>query len=117
MTFSVPEKFRIRSGQLGSDESYGNNGAFTLKLKHGQVFLAIAGDGLGWEHVSVSRQDRCPTWEEMCQVKALFWGDEDCVVQYHPPKDQYVNNHPYCLHLWRSTTQPIPMPETILVGI
>jgi hypothetical protein len=101
MTFHVPEKFRLLKGKMGSDASYGNNGAFMVQLAHHQTVAVIASTGLGWEHISVSRQDRCPTWNEMCQVKDLFWDEEDCVMQFHPTKAEYVNNHPYCLHLWR----------------
>ena len=116
MTFHVPNKFRIREGRYGSDESYGNNGAFDVRLKHKQIVQVIAGDGLGWEHVSVSRQDRCPTWDEMCQIKAMFWDEEDCVVQYHPPKSDYVNIHKNCLHLWRPTDGELPRPPKIMIG-
>ena len=28
----------------------------------------------GWEHVSVSLRNRCPTWDEMCLVKDIFGG-------------------------------------------
>lgn len=77
----------------------------------------IASSGFGWEHVSVSRRDRCPTWDEMCLVKALFWDDDDCVIQHHPPCSEYVNNHPYCLHLWRPIDVSLPMPPSILVGV
>lgn len=70
-----------------------------------------------WEHVSISTQTRCPTWEEMCFVKDLFWDEEDCVVQYHPPKSDYINCHPRCLHLWRPIGLEIPRPPKILVGI
>ena len=28
----------------------------------------------GWEHVSVSLQNRCPTWDEMCRIKDIFLG-------------------------------------------
>ena len=114
--FHVPEKFRLTTGSWRSDASYGNNGVFLVKLKHGQDVRTIAGEGMGWEHVSVSRTDRCPTWEEMCFVKNLFWNDEDCVVQLHPPKSEYVNCHPYTLHLWRPIGQTIPMPPSIMVG-
>lgn len=117
MTFQVPNKYRIRTGRLASSEAYGNNGAFDVRLKHSQVVFIIASDQLGWEHVSVSRMDRCPTWDEMCQVKAMFWGEDDCVVQYHPPRSDYVNHHPRCLHLWRPTDGvTIPMPPSIMVG-
>lgn len=75
---------------------------------------------MGWNHVSVSKKYECPTWEEMCFVKGLFWDDpEDWAVQYHPPKSKYVNNHPYCLHLWQpvESTIQMPFPSDILVGI
>lgn len=116
MSFHVPNKYRIRDGRLGSTDEMGNNGAFEIKLKHSQVVFVIAGDGLGWEHVSVSRQDRCPTWEEMCQVKDLFWDGEDCVIQFHPPESEYVNAHPRCLHLWRPIGVELPRPPSIMVG-
>lgn len=115
--FTVPNKHRIRDGAMGSTDAIGNNGAFAIPLKHSQIVYVIASDQMGWNHVSVSRKDRCPTWDEMCQIKNLFWGETDWVVQYHPPKSEYVNNHPYCLHLWQPIGQAFPVPESILVGI
>lgn len=128
MSFHVPNKFRVRSGPFGSDESYGNNGAFFVSMPRATAPLkVIASDGLGWdasdipgepwEHVSVSLPNRCPTWEEMSFIKGTFWDDGDCVVQFHPPRSEYVNNHPFCLHLWRPTGHDIPTPPAILVGI
>lgn len=64
------------------------------------VIFAQADDG--WEHVSVSGRRRCPNWPEMCEIKSLFWDDDDLVLQYHPPKSDYVNTHPHCLHMWRN---------------
>ncbi len=116
MSFHVPEKFRLREGRVGTDESFGNNGAFMVKVAHGQLLYVIASDGGGWEHVSVSRRDRIPTWDEMCQVKALFWDDTDCVVQFHPPRADYVNNHSRCLHLWRPVDMEMPRPPSLMVG-
>ncbi|WP_431309684.1 DUF7694 domain-containing protein [Bradyrhizobium iriomotense] len=71
----------------------------------------------GWEHVSVSIPRRCPNWQEMCFVKDLFWDEEECVMQLHPPRSEYVNNNRYCLHLWRPTSRAIPTPPSGLVGI
>jgi hypothetical protein len=120
MSFHVPEKYRLYGGRMGSDASDGNNGMFPIPRsaagKRPLDLCVIASDGLGWEHVSVSTLVRCPTWEEMCFVKALFWDDDDCVVQFHPPKSEYVNHHPYCLHLWRPTDHVMLMPDWILVG-
>lgn len=110
MTFKVPEKFRFL-GQAGD-----TNGAFMVTLAHNQKVFVIASDGCDWEHVSVSRKDRIPTWDEMCAVKAMFWDDSDCVVQFHPPKSEYVNNHARCLHLWRKVGVEFELPPTLLVG-
>ena len=119
MSFHVPEAWRVRSGYAASDESFGNNGAFFVpngRDRRGPPLKVIASDGEGWEHVSVSLPNRCPTWEEMAAIKALFWDASDCVVQFHPPSSEYVNNHPYCLHLWRPTGHDIPTPPALLVG-
>lgn len=114
--FHVPEKYRVRSGRMASDESYGNNGAFMVPFES-FTFCVIASDGEGWEHVSVSLPTRTPSWKQMCFIKNLFWDDDDCVVQYHPAKSDYINNHPNCLHIWRPTDQKIPVPDPILVGL
>ena len=121
MSFKVPEPYRVRRGPRASNAAqYGNNGAFILPPINPLSPLplrVIASDGGGWEHVSVSLEDRCPTWEEMCHVKGLFWDAEDCVMQLHPPQSQWVNNHPHCLHLWRPLAASIPLPPSIFVGV
>jgi len=117
MTFKVPEQFRVRNGQFGTDQVDGNNGLFFVSSARGPTLRVIASDGEGWDHVSVSLPDRCPIWSEMCRIKSLFWGDDDAVMQLHPPKSEWVNNHPFCLHLWRPQTEAIPAPNSFLVGI
>jgi len=115
--FKVPEAYRLTTGELQSSKENGNNGVFIItrdKLK-GQLTV-IASDGFLWNHVSVSRPDRCPTYEELKLVKDLFWGREDTVVQYFPKESEYINNHPYCLHLWQCQGE-FPTPPSILVGI
>ena len=121
--FHVPEKYRIRSGLGASDARYGNNGRFIIPARTGRRELRIvASDGEGWEHVSVHAWSHrgghaIPNWSEMCFVKDLFWDPEDVVMQLHPRASQYVNNHPYVLHLWRPTDVTIPEPPAILVGV
>lgn len=70
-----------------------------------------------FEHVSVRAKDveRCPTWEEMCHVKDLFWRPDELVLQYHPPKSEYVNCHPFVLHLWRPLDVVIPLPDRKMI--
>lgn len=72
--------------------------------------VVIASTGGGWEHVSISFPNRTPTWEEMCHFKAMFFNDDECVVQYHPPSSVYVNRATHCLHLWKPVGADFPMP-------
>lgn len=120
MTFRVPEKYRVTSGYFASDFSDGRNGLFLLPPpdKNSNLTLrVIATDEGGWEHVSVSLPKRCPNWSEMCHIKSIFWDDDDTVMQLHPPRSEWVNNHQYCLHLWRPIDADIPLPQSIFVGI
>ena len=109
---------RVREGEYASDETYGMAGAFRLIGPNGLLVVMSGGvdQENGWEHVSVSANKRPPTWDEMCFVKNIFWDEEEMVVQFHPPKSEYVNFHPHCLHLWRPITMTIPMPPSLLVG-
>lgn len=66
--------------------------------------------GGGWDHVSVSFTNRCPTWEEMCEIKGMFFRPDEVCVQFHPAESEYVNVHPYCLHIWRSQNEKQPTP-------
>lgn len=75
-------------------------------------------DSVDWEHVSVSlvsNPKACPSWDEMCFIKSLFWDDEACVVQFHPAKSNYKDLHPGCLHLWRYRVAEFPTPPLSLV--
>ena len=81
-----------------------------------QSLLVIASIGGGWEHVSISRSTRCPNWQEMAYIKELFFRDDEAVVEFHVPKAEHVNDHPYCLHLWRPTDFELPRPPRYMVG-
>ena len=116
--FHVPEISRITTGMQRSTHADGNNGAFIVSGPMTKL-LCIASDGEDWEHVSVSvslTPSRIPAWREMQYVKDVFWDKEDCVVQFHPPENEYVNYHPGVLHLWRPTTAEMPTPPSWMVG-
>jgi hypothetical protein len=48
-------------------------------------------------------------------IKDIFWGEEEAVMQIHPPASEYVNIHPYCLHLWKPIGIEFPRPDKMLV--
>lgn len=98
-----PEQFRV-AGHPTDD-----GGAFNITFS-GRTFFVIASHGGGWDHISVSLDNRTPSWKEMCYLKNLFFGKDSLVVQYHPPEANYKNYHPYCLHLWRPHDNHIQLP-------
>jgi len=110
---AIVEIGRVRFGRYASH--WGIPGAFNVR-HNGVEFLMLASDGQGWEHVSVSTQDHTPSWDDMCWAKDLFWDNDECVLQFHPPRDQYVNLHPHCLHLWKPLRHVVPVPPPKLVG-
>jgi len=76
----------------------------------GQSLRCIASNADGWDHVSVSRQTRCPNWTEMDFIKRKFFLDNETAMQLHVPPSDHINNHPYVLHMWRPHNDSIPMP-------
>lgn len=99
----IIERGRVVDGPYASNPQ-DRHGVFRLIRPPMRKYLnVIASDGSYWqdaglpwpvwEHVSVSLPDRCPTWEEMCWVKSLFFEDEECVLQFHPPRKK-TRQHP-----------------------
>lgn len=114
-------KARLRRGPMGSDDSYGMNGAFGFNMPgEPRMICVVASDQMGWKHVSVSFgqvSNKTPSWEIMCWVKDIFWDEEDAVIQIHPKKSDYVNYHKGCLHLWQCIDgREQPLPPSIFVG-
>ena len=82
---------------IGEDGGYG-------EIQWGRLKASVIWSyGGGWDHVSVApyKHSYTPSWEDMCKVKDMFFRIEETVVQYHPAKEDYVNNMRNCLHLWR----------------
>lgn len=115
------DKYRVPHLGFMGDE---NRGKFIIPDKNRKFnYLAIASASDGWEHVSVSlisldqsaKISRCPRWNEMCEIKKLFFEPEEVVMQLHPAESNYVNIHPYVLHLWKPVDQEIPTPPIYMV--
>lgn len=87
---------------------------------HSSAFRLIQGRGLGmekkvtpytvicsiilvdhrlWLHVSVS-SEKIPGYKILSLVKDIFIGEDKAAIQVFPVKQNYVNDHKTCLHLW-----------------
>ena len=116
----ILEKYRVLTGEWATKKG-DDKGLFFIPIRLGKpkvkVICANMDNPLmGWQHVSCSLPNRCPTWKEMAYIKKLFWGENVTVVQFHPGKSEYVNNHPFCLHLWRHI-EGHELPPSILTGL
>lgn len=97
-------------------------GQFLIHSSAGnKMYLVVATDELGWEHVSVSLRtrinpefiERCPLYEEMEEVKRLFFNDDEVMMQIYPKDKDYVNMYPYVLHLWRKSGTNAIFPNQV----
>jgi len=103
----VPHPF---TDELCDDES----GVFLLPMD-GETVCVVASVCEGWEHVSVSLDDRRPTWAEMEDVKQMFFDVDETVIQIHTPGDYVISFGENCLHLWRPTDGNVPLPPKWMV--
>ena len=110
----IKENRRLLISNIGED----GLAAFLIPptIKAGTAFI-IASWGGGWEHVSVSLSKRCPTWDEMCMIKEIFWREDEWCCEFHPAESDYVNNDPHCLHIWKPIGQDLPTPPSWMVGL
>ena len=89
---------------------------FAAKIDyHGADLRIICSWGGGWDHVSISLRRRCPFWPEMSMVRDICFEPDEVEMQLHPAAEDYVNVHPFCLHLWRPQGERIPMPPKEMV--
>lgn len=103
--------FRIDTTASHGWKGDGTCGAFQILSRvDGQPMLIQASSDEGWDHVSVSRKKRTPTWGEMEQIRDLFFKPEEVVMQLHVARSNHINVHPHCLHLWRPHSVDIPLP-------
>lgn len=55
---------------------------------------------VGW-HISISHSGtRYPTWDELADAKERFVPDDVEMAMILPKREEYVNLHETCLHIW-----------------
>jgi hypothetical protein len=67
-------------------------------------------DGQLWKHVSLSRQERVPTYRDLTYVKRVFVGPDHKAIMVLPAEEEHVNMHPNCLHLFQCLDRD-PLPD------
>lgn len=66
--------------------------------------------GLGWWlHLSIGRKSRMPSYDDVSEAKALFFGDLRIAVQLYGPARLWLHRLPNCVHLFsRLVGQSVP---------
>ena len=77
----------IRADKRFQGKEKAIDGGFGWVTIRGKTLSVIYSNGGGWDHVSVSTPNRCPTWDEMCEIKDIFFAEDECCVEYHPKKE------------------------------
>ena len=95
--FVIPYKSVTDNDRLGFSWS----GRVWIDDKKYNVIAARNEDG--WEHVSVSSApgSKLPSWEVLLKIKDCFWDEDEDVIHWIPKKQEYVNIHPNCMHMWK----------------
>lgn len=75
----------------------------------------IASNGLDWDHVSLSSPNHTPGWDTMCFAKDICFKPDELAFQLHPKREDNINIHNHCLHLWRPQLVDIPLPPRLMV--
>jgi hypothetical protein len=67
--------------------------------KMGPCRILVSRQRAGW-HLTISRPDRLPTWEEVRDARYALLPDEAVMALLLPPRGEYVNVHEFCLQLY-----------------
>lgn len=81
--------------------------AFTAAAPDGTLTAIVTQEPQGW-HLSVSfagPQLRLPTWDELKDARYRFVPDRAQMAALLPPRAEWVDIHPTCLHLWEIPAQ------------
>jgi hypothetical protein len=60
----------------------------------------------GW-HLSISRTDKLPSWEEVRDARYELIPDGATMALLLPPRTEYVNVHEFCLQLYEIPSEYI----------
>ena len=96
-SFDEPLEVPLPAALAGGHDLEPNCRAFRL----GECFVLVGQSPRSGWHLSISHPTRIPTWEELRSARYRLLPDDLTMGVLLPPSAQYVNLHPFCLHLWQ----------------
>lgn len=72
---------------------------YLKRYKMGKATILVGkSDANGW-HLSISRTDGYPSWDEVKKARYELIPNEAEMVMHLPPMEDYINIHEYCFQL------------------
>lgn len=65
----------------------------------GRCFVMVRIENGRW-HLSISTPSASPSYKEIKEARYRFIPNDVTMGQLFPPREEFVNLHPYCHHLW-----------------
>ena len=72
-------------------------------FQSGSLYVIIGLEGKDEDrrwHLSISRQDRYPSWDEIADARYDLLPNALSMAMFLPPREKYINVMNYCFHLW-----------------
>lgn len=69
-------------------------------FKMGRCDIIIAKENNKW-HMSISTRNASPSYKEIKAARYKYLPDDVYMAQIFPPKEEFINLHPYCHHLYQ----------------
>lgn len=84
-------------------------GTRVYRMGRARIYLSPPNGVLGW-HLSISCQDRYPTWDEVAKAwyDLVPESETRTAVLFLPPKSEYINIHEFCLQVQELIRAPEP---------
>lgn len=106
----VPPFMDIPFYEETDEHGYYATGAFRVGT---MVILVSHNDDEGGWHLSMSHKNTMPTYEEMKDFRYKFLPNGINACEIFPPREKFVNRHPFCRHLWEMPKDDIHREEFI----
>jgi hypothetical protein len=97
-TRNPDRKRELREVEIGADVAAMLEPG-TQAYRLGGCRVLVSRQRAGW-HLSISRPDKLPTWEEVRDARYALVPDEATMALLLPPQSEYVNVHAFCLQLY-----------------
>lgn len=121
ITNPLPKKSQLPYGFNSPDEDGSHRAAWFAQVGRFQGLFVLGliaiYEDLAWYHVSFSRKDKIPSYQDITMIKDEWFGKDLWAIQVHPKADEHVNIAPTCLHLWSCLEDGFHLPDFRFLGV